>query len=131
MADIVVRTSETGWFTKLAEAYKNRIDVTLVDNARVGIDPKNESLVQMGLKAKLTPTEWTAVGVAIGMSAAGIAMVVLAFLDPEPTSKLGLLVGGGIVCVASGGFSAIHILTKVRPPDISLSLNGIEIRWQK
>ena len=84
----------------------------------------------MGLKAGLALEEWIAVGVSIGVSAAGITMVVLAFLDPEPTSKLGLLVGGGAVCVFSGGFSAIRILTKLRPPSVEVSPRGIRISWQ-
>jgi hypothetical protein len=50
------------------------------------------------------------VGVSIGLSAAGIVMVVLAFLDPEPTSKLGLFVGAGAVYIFSGGLSAVRIL---------------------
>jgi hypothetical protein len=63
------------------------------------------------------------------MSTVGIAMVILAFVDPEPTSKLGLLVGGGAVCVLSGGFAAIRILTKHKPPNIKATLEGIEISW--
>ena len=92
MEEIQIRTSEEGWFTQLARAYKQKTPVFLVDDAKVGIDPAVESLAAMGLKAKLTPREWSAVSVAVGLSAAGAAMVVLAILDPEPTSKLGLLV---------------------------------------
>ncbi len=39
-------------------------------------------------------------------------MIVVGVADSEPTSKLGLLIGGGVICVAGGGFSAIRILTK-------------------
>jgi pimeloyl-ACP methyl ester carboxylesterase len=78
----------------------------------------------------LSPEEWTAVGVSIGLSAAGIVMVVLAFLDPEPTSKLGLLVGGGAVCVFSSGLSAVRILTKLRPPSVEVSPRRIRISWE-
>jgi hypothetical protein len=70
------------------------------------------------------------VGVSVGISAAGITMVVLAFLDPEPTSKLGLLVGGGAVCVLTGGLTAVGILTRRRPPSIEVSPRGFSIRWQ-
>jgi hypothetical protein len=71
-----------------------------------------------------------AVGVAIGVSAAGVMMVVLAFLDPEPTSKLGLLVGGGAVCVLTGGLTAVGILTRRRPPNIEMSAGGFKISWE-
>jgi hypothetical protein len=55
-------------------------------------------------------------------------MVVLAFLDPEPTSKLGLLVGGGAVCVLTGGLTAVGILIW-RRPNIEVSGKGFVIRW--
>ena len=129
MDTITLRTSEPGWLRHLADAYKERIPVVLVDDGHVGIDPAHESLIAMGLKAKLSATEWTAVGVAIGMSAAGITMVILAFLDPEPTSKLGLLVGGGALCVLTGGATAIRILTKLRPPNVAFGPTGIHITW--
>jgi hypothetical protein len=130
MGDETIRTSEKGWFGKLARAYREKTPVLVIDDANVGVDPATDSLVSMGLKAGLSAAEWTAVGVSIGVSAAGITMVVLAFLDPEPTSKLGLLVGGGAICVFSGGFSAIRILTRLRPPCIEVSPRGIRIRWE-
>jgi hypothetical protein len=114
------RTHEKGWFGKLARAYRERTPIFVVDDANVGIDPATDSLISIGLKVGLSPGEWTAVGISIGISAAGITMVFLAFLDPEPTSKLGLLVGGGAVCVKTGGFSAVRILTKLRPPNVSM-----------
>ena len=129
MEEIQIRTSEEGWFTQLARAYKQKTPVFLVDDAKVGIDPAVDSLAAMGLKAKLTPREWSAVSVAVGLSAAGAAMVVLAFLDPEPTSKLGLLVGGGAVCVLTGGLTAVRILTKMRPPNVQIGPSGMKIFW--
>ena len=74
--------------------------------------------------------DWVAVGVAVGVSAAGVMMVVLAVLDPEPTSKLGLLVGGGAVCVLTGGLTAVGILTRRRPPTIEMGAGGFKIRWE-
>jgi hypothetical protein len=124
-----IRTSEKGWFTRLAAAYKARESVVLVDDAKVGINPKSQSLVAMGIQAGLSPADWTAVGVSVGVSAAGVVMVVLAFLDPEPTSKLGLLVGGGAVCVFTGGLTAVGILIRRRPPNIEVSGKGFVIRW--
>jgi len=129
MEEIQIRTSEEGWFTRLADAYRRKTPVFLIDDARVGIDPGVESLAAMGLKAKLTPREWSAVGVAVGMSAAGAGMLVLAFLDPEPTSKLGLMVGGGALCVLTGGMTAVRILTKIRPPNVQIGPGGMKIFW--
>lgn len=131
MKDSVVRTSAKGWVGTLAKAYKNRGSIFLIDDANVGIDPARESLFAMGIKARLSIEEWIAVGVSIGMSAAGSVMVVLAFIDPEPTSKLGLLIGGGAVCVLAGGLTAIRILTRLRPPNISAGAGGIRISWDE
>ena len=127
--DSVVRTSAKGWFGTLAKAYKNRGHILLIDDAKVGIDPARDSLMAMGIKARLSMEDWVAVGVSIGMSAVGTVMVVLAFIDPEPTSKLGLLIGGGAVCVLAGGLTAIRILTRLRPPNISAGVGGIRISW--
>jgi hypothetical protein len=128
--DSTIRTSQQGWFQRLAKAYRDRLPILLVDDARVGIDPQSQSLVAMGIKAGLSAADWTAVGVAVGISAAGMVMVVLAFLDPEPTSKLGLLVGGGAVCVLTGGVTAVAVLTRRRPPNIEISPAGFKITWE-
>ena len=129
-ADATIRTSQPGWFPRLAQAYRDRKPVLLVDDANVGIDPKSQSLVSIGIKAGLSPADWAAVGISVGVSAAGVMMVVLAVLDPEPTSKLGLLVGGGAVCVLTGGLTAVGILTRRRPPTIELGAGGFKIRWE-
>lgn len=113
----------------LAQAYRKRTPVRLVDDAKVGIDPQSQSIVSMGISARLSPTDWVAVGVSLGLSAAGIVFVILAFVDPEPTSKLGLLLGGGALCTLTGGASAIGILTRRRPPNIEVDGKGFRIRW--
>jgi hypothetical protein len=131
VTESTIRTSEKGWVGVLARAYRNQDRILLIDDAKTGVDPQRESLVSMGIKAGLTMQEWIAAGVSVGMSAAGVVMVVLAFLDPEPTSKLGLLVGGGAVCVLAGGLTAIRILTRLRPPNISFGAAGIRISWEE
>lgn len=129
MTNGLIKTSESGWFKTLTEAYKNRHPVTLIDDANIGIDPSDQSLISMGLKAKLSPADWTAVGVSVGLGAAGIWVIIAAIADPEPTSKLGLLVAGGFICTLGGGFTAVKILTKQRPPSVKLGPMGFEISW--
>jgi hypothetical protein len=103
--------------------------VSVIDDAMVGIDPQSQTLMAMGLNARLSVTDWVAVGVSLGLSAAGVGFVVLAFLDPEPTSKLGLLVGGGALCALTGGVSAVGILVRRRPPNIQVDGKGFRISW--
>ena len=72
------------WLKALAVIYKTRRPVVLVDDAGLGIDPANYTLLQMAREAGLSRREMAGLGVALGMSATGIGMVVLAFLDPNP-----------------------------------------------
>jgi hypothetical protein len=129
-ASLTICTSEPGWVAELTKAYLNRDRVILLDDANVGIDPANQSLLTMARRGKLSPRELTAVLISAGMTVFGAAMIILAFVDPEPTSKLGLMVGGGTVALLGGGFSAIHILTNRKPPKVRVSPRGFEIGWE-
>jgi hypothetical protein len=126
---LTIRTSEQGWLARLAEAYRNRHQVVMIDDANVGIDPGSQTILDMGLKTGLSRKEWIAVLVAGGMTIFGAAVIILAILDPDPTSKLGLLIASGAVLTIGGGFSTIRILTKHKPPKVRVSRNGIEIEW--
>ncbi len=128
-AVLTIRTSENGWLPRLTRAYRERAQVELVDDAALGIDPATQSLLQMGLAGRLTRKEWVAVTVAGGMTLFGATMVVLAIVDPDPTSKLGLLVGSGALLALTGGFQTIRILTRQRPPSITISPRGLHIDW--
>ncbi len=83
----------------------------------------------MGLSGSLSRREWTAVSVSGGMTVFGAGLIVAAVLDPDPTSKLGLLVGSGALLALTGGFQTIHLLTRLRPPSITISARGIHIDW--
>lgn len=125
----IVRTSQPRWLDALARNYKARSPVLLIDDAGIGLDPGSQTLLLMAKHAGLSQREVAGACVAAGMSAVGIAMIVLAFIDPEPTSKLGLLVAGGTVCTLYGGFSALRIFTRHTPPNVSVGAHGIEISW--
>ena len=127
--ELTVRTSQPDWLQALAVIYKTRQPALIVDDAGLSPDPASYTLWQMAKKLGLSHREVAGICVALGMSAAGILMVILAFVDPEPTSKLGLLVGGGMICVLSGGFGAIRILTNLKPPNVRITARGIEITW--
>ena len=126
---LTVRTSQPDWLKALAVIYKRRQPALIIDDAGVGFDPASYTLLQMAKGVGLSHRELAGVCVALGMSATGIVMVILAFVDPEPTSKLGLLVGGGVICVLGGGFGAIRILTNLKPPNVKVTTRGIEIAW--
>ncbi len=126
----VIRTSQSGWFSDVARAYKDEKPIQIIDDANVGIDPNGQTLFQMGLQAKLGTGEWTAAALGIGMTTAGVALIILAVWDPEPTSKLGLLVGGGLFLALTGGGAAIAILTKRKPPKVTMNgRDGFTLEW--
>jgi hypothetical protein len=127
--EALIKTSDQRGLERLARAYKDRVPVSLVDDANVGIDPSTQTILQIARVAGLSAREIAGAAVALGMSAAGVTMVVLAFLDPEPTSKLGLLIGGGVTCLLGGGFSAIKILTREKPPKVTVTRSGLKIEW--
>jgi len=129
MSNEIIKTSETRWFERLTLAYKDRRDVVLVDDAHVGLDPGSQTLFQMARLGKISAREVSAVLVSLGVSGVGIGMLLFAWFDPEPTSKLSLLIVGGSVLALTGGLHAARLLTRVKPPSIRVSPRGIEIDW--
>lgn len=130
-APATIRTTEPEWLPRLTRAYRQHAQVELIDDAGVGIDPATQSLLQMGLAGRLSRREWTAVSVAGGMTVFGAGMVIAAILDPDPTSKLGLLVGSGALLALTGGFQTIRVLTRQKPPSITITAKGVHIGWEE
>lgn len=126
---ITIRTSEKDWLVKLAKAYKERVEVNLINDANLEIDPSTDTLARMGIKTRLSTEQWMAVGVSLGMGGVGVGMVFAAIIDPEPTSKLGLLVCCGSTLVLGGGFNAARILSGSKPPTVELTPAGFRISW--
>jgi len=119
-----IRTSSPNWLALLAKAYQSQTSVQLWDDAGIGINPIHDTLLDMGRKAKLSQREWIAVFVALGVSALGAFLLVMAILDPEPYSKIAFALGTGAVLIASGGFAAIRVLVGHKPPNIKVSPSG-------
>lgn len=124
-----IYTSSDGWLPALANAYKAQMSVTLIDDARLGVNPINETLLQMGRKANLTAKEWGAVLISLGMAGSGVYLLVMAIIDPEPFSKIAAALGTGAVLIFGGGFSAIRVLTGHKPPTVKAGPKGFEISF--
>jgi hypothetical protein len=129
MKELTIRTSEEAWVAKLAKSYKNKEHVLLVDDAHVGIDPSRDTILMMGKKAHLSPQEWGAVAVSLGVAATGVYLLITAALDPEPFSKIGVTILAGTALTLGGGFSAVRILTGQKPPNIKVTKDGFDISW--
>src|SRR2546422_4401598 len=100
---LVIRTSVPTWLGALANAYRTKTSVRLVDDAGVGVDPIKDTLLDMGRKANLSQREWIAVLVSLGIGIAGAYLLVMAILDPEPYSKIAFALGTGAVLIFGGG----------------------------
>jgi hypothetical protein len=127
--EMTIKTSSVDWFSQLARAYKLRTRVVLVDDAKVGINPESETLLDMGKRARLSAREWAGVMVSLGMGVVGAWVIVMAVLDPEPYSKVVGTIVAGAVLLGGGGFAAIRILTHHKPPKVTFSPRGFEIAW--
>jgi hypothetical protein len=125
-----VKTSTRGWLKEVAEAYRNRVPILIDDDAQVGINPKEDSLLKMGIKAKLSAREWAGVCLSLGVAGIGVWLIVMAVLDPEPFSKVALVIVTGALLLGTGGLVAVRVLTHLKPPNIRIFKTGIfEIYW--
>jgi hypothetical protein len=115
----------------VVSAYDTRSPIDVIDDADVGFDPQRFTLAEIGMKARLSRHDWLAALSLVGVTALGGYMVVAAILDPEPTSKLGLLVLAGTTLALSGSFGAVRVLTHLKPPTVTIASgrSKIEIRW--
>jgi hypothetical protein len=87
--------------------------------------------MELGVNCGLSRKEIMAAFLSLGLGVGGSAMIAAAILDPEPTSKLALVVGGGIAFVAGGGFSILRLLTKTSPTNFSVGKNGFHVGWSE
>jgi hypothetical protein len=125
-----ILTSDKKWLQALASAYKAETPVLIVDDADIGIDPRSDTILQMGKKASLGVKEWIAVVISLGVAAIGAYVLVMAVLDPEPFSRIAFTLGTGALLTLGGGGTAVRILTKVKPPKVSVTAAGFEISWE-
>lgn len=128
-SEIIVRTSDADWLQTSYAHYQKKQTFQLFDNAMIGIDPVHDSLIRMGIKAGYSMEDWRKFFACIGVSGLGLTLCVLAFLDPEPTTKLSLLVGGGVALVISGGVTALLLVLNVRPTKVVVSHGGFLISF--
>lgn len=96
---IRIDTKEKGWQKKVTKLMKKRIAFIIVTQ-----DPN----FLPDAKDLRTARKWVygdgpAIAGGGAMVAVGGTMIILAFIDPEPTSKLAVMVVGGTILVFGGG----------------------------
>lgn len=113
--DLIVKTSHTEWLKVAIENYSKKQAFTLMDDAKIGLTEKDlvsaVTLIRAAKKKAGLPFKTIAQALtSIGITGAGIYIVILAIADPEPTSKLGLLITGGLILAVTGSLGALASL---------------------
>jgi hypothetical protein len=112
---VTIKTSEIDWLEKAVKCFTEKSAFTFVDDAKMGLtetDLKSAVNLIRGAKSKGNKTWKSIVGVltGIGITGAGVYIIMLAIIDPEPTTKLGLLVGGGLLIALTGSLGVLSSL---------------------
>ena len=115
MEDKTIKTSEKGWVDRAMKAYTKKREFNLVDDANLGLSQKDVrsalSLMSFLRKEKqLNIKELSAILFGLGITASGVWIVLAAIADPEPTSKLTLLIAGGLVLALTGSLGTLRAL---------------------
>ncbi len=111
----IIKTSQQNWLEHSLQQYSNKTEFEFIDDANIGLTPKDLasaiSLIKASkTKAKLSVKSIMAALVGLGLSASGVWIIILAIADPEPTTKLGLLIGGGFLLAFTGGYGTLRAL---------------------
>ncbi len=111
----LIKTSDPKWLEKAIMHYSKKTPFKFLDDAGVGItaeDLKSAVTLIKSSKEKAVST-WRKIAqilAGLGISGSGIWVIWLAVMDPEPTSKLSLLVIGGLTLLFSGGQAVLRAL---------------------
>jgi hypothetical protein len=109
--NMTIKTSDKDWLEIAIKKYSEKEPFSLIDDANIGLTEKDlKSAVNLIRGAKSKGFPWkqiVSVLASIGISGAGIYIIGLAIADPEPTSKLGLLVVGGLLMAVMGSFGTL------------------------
>ncbi len=113
--DKIVRTSETDWLEKAIKLYTEKQAFLLHDDAELKLtraDLKSAVSLIRAAKSKGGVTRKQILGLltGIGITGIGVWIIAAAIADPEPTTKLGLLITGGLVLTFTGSFGALTSL---------------------
>lgn len=94
-------TGLPGWVATLLIEKGIGLGTTAFSMGTSSVPPKN---------VPLDDGEKLAIAGAGGLMLLGAGCILLAFFDPEPTTKLGLLVGGGIAAILGGAMVLLTVI---------------------
>ena len=111
----IVRTSDKDWLEKALKLYKEKTPFTFIDDTKLGIteaDLKSGINLISAAKSKggLTWQQIVCALAGIGIMGIGVWIIAAAIASPEPTTKLGLLVAGGLIITLTGSLGTLAAL---------------------
>src|SRR5438552_1584696 len=103
----LIRTSDPKWLEKALTCYRDKRPFRFIDDAdlHIGVAGLSSAITLIKRVREAVGLTWKEIAqilVALGMSATGIWLVAVAVADPEPTSKFGILLAGGVVLILTG-----------------------------
>jgi hypothetical protein len=115
MSKAIVQTSSKDWLEQAIRLYTQKKPFTLEDDAKLGLTEADlrsaVALIRAArTKGRITWQQIAAVLAGFGITGIGVWMVAAAITDPEPTTKLGLLIAGGIVLALTGSLGTLAAL---------------------
>ncbi|HAD82329.1 MAG: hypothetical protein A2509_09265 [Candidatus Edwardsbacteria bacterium RIFOXYD12_FULL_50_11] len=111
----IIRTSDPGWLDRALKSYRDRLPFHFTDDANLGITESDlvsaVSLIRRaGRTGKASWKEISQILTGMGLSGVGIWLIAASIASPEPTSKLWILLAGGVVLITTGGLSILKAL---------------------
>jgi len=111
----VVRTTQKDWLERALRFYAKKEKFSLIDDAKLNLTSNDlvsgVTLIKAAReKSELSWSQIVAVLTGIGITGTGVWIIAAAIADPEPTSKLGLLIAGGIVLALTGSLGTLAAL---------------------
>ncbi len=115
MEKTTVKTSEKDWLERALQLYKSKESFTLIDDANIGLTEKDVSSAVNLMKASVSKGKKSLKNIVLaltglGFSGVGVYLIIAAIMDPEPTSKLGLIVSVGGIMAVSGSLATFASL---------------------
>lgn len=111
----IVKTSERDWLEKALKLYTEKKLFKFIDDAGLKLTEEDlKSAVSLIRAAKskggVSWKQIVSVLAGIGITGVGVWIIAAAIADPEPTTKLGLLIAGGIVLALTGSLGTLTAL---------------------
>lgn len=110
-----IRTSSEDWLPQILDCYAQKQVFEVIDDRNLGLQEQDLAsglhLLKIARKRDhLSFREIAQILAGLGLSGAGVWMIWLAVVDPDPTSKLWILLAGGFTLVLTGGLGTLKAL---------------------